>query len=200
MNLAAFRTAVNRRTGEAFDTDALTELVNHALAAIAAEQDWPWLEAEDTFSTVADQADYAMPADWARTRAVTIDGDDIELSSARDYTYHGETGLPVRFQVVADKLRLVPTPGATTYDVIHRYVRTEPALALDGDSPLLPVAFHPAVVEYASYLVMLRTGNAKRADEFFRSWSLWRDRMKDSRRRSVRRHRIRVRSRHPFGD
>lgn len=198
MNLGEFRTAVHRRTGVAMDTAALTELVNQALAGISAEQDWPWLEREVTFATVDGTAGYTPTSGWSRTKQVVINGDDLEHYAGADLSWYGEVGTPRGFRIVADQLVLYPTPNAV-HTVTHRYIASEDLLVDDADTPSLPVAYHPAVVEYASWLAMMRTGDSKRAGMFFASWEGWRERMKDSRRRTLRRHRIRVRPGHPLG-
>lgn len=198
MTYSELRRSVHRRTGVAFDDAALGELVNQALAGIAAENDWPWLEREVTFSTVDGTGAYTPTAGWTRTKQVVIDGDDLEHYAGADLSWYGEVGTPRGFRIVADQLVLYPTPNAV-HTVTHRYIASEATLALDGDTPSLPVAYHPAVVEYAAWLAMMRTGDTKRASMFFDSWIGWRERMKDSRRRTIRRHRIRVRPGHPLG-
>lgn len=199
MNLAALRTAVERRTGVAMDAAALTEWVNEASKAIAAEHDWPWLQRSTTFPTVAGTGTYTPPADWLRTISLRI-ADDAQMSwqpaGALDdaWPYADSRGQPYQWSTFADELVLRPIPDGV-HVVTHRYVRIEADLALDADTPLMPVLFRPAIVEYAAYLVARSAGQSVRAAESLQAWSGWKGRMLDDVRRQSGPAKVRLRSR-----
>jgi hypothetical protein len=77
VTLTEMRTAVRTRIGnpstDGFFTDAqLTDLINEALAAVSAEEDWPWLQTSANITTVAGTAAYAAPAGWVHTKQLYI--------------------------------------------------------------------------------------------------------------------------------
>jgi hypothetical protein len=192
VNLAELRDAVHQRTGIAVDPGALTVMVNQAANAIAAEADWPWLHAADTFDTVAGQSVYPVPADWTRTRSIVVGGRTLAHANIRDLE---SDSIPRTSQYVwtveGDELHLRPTP-ARPAAVLHRYVTSERALLVDGDRPRLPVMFHPAIVAYTAYLVFVRADD-RRAEAMLEDCGRWLKRMRDDVRRKTGPFRVRVR-------
>jgi hypothetical protein len=153
VNLLEYRTAIERRSGVALDSRALTELVNEALQAVSTEYDWPWLTGTRTFTTQPDVTTYPMPFDANRIRYVTVNGDEITKRRIIDLDI-GRCGWTVH----GDQLVLSPVPSAAT-PVLVRYHGTESDLASDTDSPALPPEYDHAVIEFALMRV------ADRADE-----------------------------------
>lgn len=194
MNLGEFRTAINRRTGQAVDATALNEIVNEAVQAVAEERDWAWMNTVDTFPTQSGTTDYVLPADWERTVAVTIDGHPARRINAADgdgYNFYEDR--PVwGFVIDAGLISIYPEPGSVL-TVKHRYVRSEPVLEVDSDEPLLPARFHGAVVNYAAALVSDRFHDIARGDAFRAEYKSWLRRMYDASSRSQQPGRIRVR-------
>jgi hypothetical protein len=202
---AAVRTRIGVPTADSFYPDAtLTDLVNEALAAVSAEADWPWLQASTTFATVAGTATYTPPADWDRTRALTIDGYDAmdyrTLPEIREYL-STIRGVPRVYTVSGEDLLLRPTPDST-YTVAHDYIVTEAPLVLDADTPLMPAQFHYSIVAFAVHLAHARnneigsyrgavTGAAAAA---LAQYAQWLTRMHKHRRRSSGPMRVRVRA------
>lgn len=195
MNLGQFRVAVNRKTGVAVDQSALNEFVNEAVQAVGEERDWPWKDGLQTVTTDGSAA-YALPADWGRTRTVTVngyptrrvnvaDGDSYDLGG---YVRASEYG----YVIESDELVVYPTPpsGQT---ILHRYVKTEPTLSSDADEPLVESRFHQAVVCYAAALVCERHGDVAKADRHRAEYERWLRRMRDAMSRSQQPSRIRVR-------
>lgn len=209
MNLAALRTAVRTRIGvpaaDTFFTDTvLTDLVNEALQAVSAEADWPWLQTSTTISTVAGTGTYTPPADWGQTRALTIDGyDAMEYRTLPEIREYLSTirGVPTVYTVSAEAILMRPVPAAV-YSVTHDYMKGEPALSGDSDTPLMPSQFHYAIVSFAVHLAHARnneigsyrgavTGAAAAA---LQQYQLWLGRMHSQRRRSSGPMRVRVRA------
>lgn len=200
MNLAQIRTAVRTRLGvpegDTFFTDqALTDLVNEALAAISSEADWPWLQGSTTFTTTAGDSEYDTPADWAQTRSLCIDGynpmDWIPLTEIRGYQ-STEQGVPCAYTVSGDDLILRPAPNGT-YTVIHDYIKEETTLVTDADVPYMPSGFRYSVVAYATHLAFVRAGDVQRATAAMADYAGWKNRMMAQRRRQRGGLRVRVR-------
>lgn len=64
-----------------------------------------------------------------------------------------QTGYPTRWIRSGTNIRLWPTPvtGYLTY-VVFRGIRKESDLSADGDTLVMSDLWHPAVIDYASYL------------------------------------------------
>lgn len=190
MNLGEFRRAVHRRSGVDYEAAALTEVVNEAVQAIAAEGDWPWLEEYSSLVLTPGTGSYAMPSDWQRTRSVTINGEEVPFVSVRDLdsepTFYG-------YSTSGDALTISPTPS-TAQTVRMRYLASENVLAGDSDVPKLPVQYHGAVVAYAVAEVHRRRGNNKAADTYMEAFEGWVDRIRRGIVRSTGPRRIRVRA------
>jgi hypothetical protein len=192
VNLGEIRTAVNRRTGIAFDAAALTEAVNEAVQAIAAERSWRWLDGVDEFTTTtADE--YALPADYAESRSVTVNGYPtrrLNIADGDAYTFADDATV-FSYAVEGGNLVLYPTPtGAQT--VVHRYRATEPDLVADVDEPILPARFHQAIVNYTAATVCDRKDD-KRAEKFRMEYERWLKRMiADGRSQQPNRARVRA--------
>jgi hypothetical protein len=209
MNLAQMRDAVRTRigvpAGDSFFSDpTLTDLVNEALQAVAAEADWPWLQTSTTFSTVAGTGSYTPPADWGQTRSLCIDGYDAmdwrSLSEIREYL-STQRGVPTVYTVSGEAILLRPTPGAV-YVVTHDYLKGEPTLVSDTDTPVMPSQFHYSIIAFACHLAHARTneigsyrgvitGSAAASLSQYKGWL---ERMMSARRRTSGPIRVRVRS------
>lgn len=200
MQLSELRTAVRTRLGnpstDGFFSDAnLTDLANEALASVATERDWPWLCVSTTFPTVAGTAAYTPTSGWMKTRLLTIDGyDPLEERSLAEIRGipSSERGRPTLWAVSGDQLILRDVPDGV-YTVIHDYVKVEPALSGDADTPVMPSSFHYAIVAKAVELAHLRQSRADRAREAAEEYAGWVVRMLDNKRRSTAPRRVRVR-------
>ena len=165
MNLGQMRTALDQLTGLGMDTSAQDAWINAAIQQISTEREWPWLDGTDSFSTVADTAEYALPSDWAGTRSVTSSygatyppvpirtGDDWD-DWRDDYDYG--------FAIEGTNLVLYPTP-TSVFTIKHRYIKTETALSSDSDTPELPTEFHWAIIHLAAALTYDRLGQMPQA-------------------------------------
>lgn len=144
--LSVIRSMVLTRAGLAaddprFTSSSLTDAVNQALRSISAEHDWPWLQTFETITTVAGTQTDAVPADWAKTIRMEINGDDLHLMQPRDGSqYSADTGKPLGYFLEADTIYFVPVPDGV-HSVRHVYYKYETALSADGDTPALPDRF-----------------------------------------------------------
>lgn len=189
MNLAELRAAVQERTGVDYGVNALNSVINEALADIANEGDWPWLETEATFDTVQGTEGYALPASYSRTRVVAMNGETIDARSPRDFENDASSeGFTVR----GNNLVLAPVPSRVA-TVTHVYFQAEPPLIADTDTPLLPAQYHPAVVNYAASIVLERVGEFKKSERRKDAYDEWLKKTKKGAMRALGPKRIRVR-------
>lgn len=199
MNLPALVTAVETRIGnpstDGFYTTAQKEdLVNEGLSLISTDHDWPWLFGTANVSAVAADGDYAVPADWCRTRSLVIDGyAPLVLLSAQEIRAISTTdrGQPLYYTIDDDQILVRPLPDAS-YTIIHDYVKVEPILATTA-TPLMPAQFHYAIVAAAASLAFLRAGDGGRAAAAERAVQAWLQRMRSFKRRAAGPRRVVVR-------
>lgn len=198
MNLGQLRTATARRTGVDYEPAALTDLINEALSVIASEGAWRWLQATYSFSTVANQQDYSLAA-ISLAEPISLVVDDIEYSrvAAVDVDAYDSRG-GAGWALSGSTLSIVPAPAAV-YAASLRYVRAEPALVADADTPLVPAGFHGAIVDYTSGLVMERARDRGRAESHFASYERWLRRIRTSHGRAHGRRLPRIRVGSAFG-
>lgn len=161
ITLGDLLTRVKRRLGADMADEHMREVINEALQFVAAQNDWPWLDVVEEFTTTADVASYTPAARWRRTREVRVDDSGIpQVGDVVD----GQTG----FLAGDGRLLLSPTPsGATT--VRHRYVRHENELVADDDVTLMPSRFAASVINLACAYALMRLGEDRRAERFERA-------------------------------
>lgn len=195
--IAAVRTRAGLPDGDALAAEpAITEMVNEALAAIATERDWPWLETTRSFTTASDTGTYAAASDWVRTRSLKI-ADRAPLRSVSraqlDYWYPAtnDTDQPRLYSVSAEQLVLRPIPDGA-YTVTEVYYRSEPELS-GTMTPLMPAWAHYAIVEWATSLLLERTRDEDRAERAMRRAQDWIKRLQDDARRMTAPVGVRVR-------
>ncbi len=169
MKLQQLREKVRNRagiaTGDQFITpQVIDDAINQAVFQIDAEYRWPWLEATQTVTLVADQVKYALPSDFDATRSILLNTANqasvvlYEVSStvalAQDTA---STGQPVGFAISQGFIVLIPTPDAGgPYTLTHLYYRMSAELVADSDEPLIHDQYHPAVVAAAASLIAAR--------------------------------------------
>jgi hypothetical protein len=170
VNLAQLRTEVGRRAGIDADPVAVTQLLNDALATISADGPWPWMESKTTLTTVANQTDYTLPASLLTVRAVLVDGreaDPIALADADNYLNQDSPTLTFGtgdlYSIRNSTLIILPAPASAGKSIVVEYTATEPTLAGDSDTPLLPTPYHYIVaVLAASFLLERKTTHVGR--------------------------------------
>lgn len=161
MNLAALRTAVDRRTGVSYDPAATTEVLNEALQRVSTEHHWPWLQTAWRPALIAGQAAYTPPYGTTSVRSVAINGH--EINRAHIATIDGDVSWS-GWAFEGEQLVISPTPGGGE-TVVVRISQTEGPLSLDGDTPLLPEEWHQTVlVNLAAAIVLERLDEFQRAD------------------------------------
>lgn len=179
MNLSGLRAAVRTRIGvpdtDALFTDAVVNaLVNAALQRISTEGDWPWLEDAEVLTTANGDGDYAVPADWIRTvNVLDASGLPLRRSPIEDLDFIGGSGQPRLWGIFGDQIILRPIP-TTVQSFTHRYIKTEPELTVDADTPLMPVPYHYAIVALAAYFAFRRSSDLQEAGAAKAEYDDWR--------------------------
>lgn len=202
MNRAQLREAVYDRLGVTsadgqFTSQVVDRLLNDALHLIEVEHDWPWLQATASISAVAGTGSYAVPSDWLRTRYLRIDTYQPfvlrEIGDLEERWPDSTTrGRPDDFAIEGDAVLIRPIPDAS-YTITHRYVKREPDLTDDTQSPLMPASFHAAIAERAAYLGLRRSREEGRAQVCLQAYQEWQGRMVDDRRRTQGPLRVKIR-------
>lgn len=117
--------------------------INMALRRYANRHVWPWLVDTDSTNTatVAGTGSYSVPSDHIRTLSVTVDDNsDLQAVLPRQFvTWGGREGFPAYYTVEQSLLKLAPTPS-DAWTLVHEYLKTEPTISGDTDTPLIPDA------------------------------------------------------------
>ncbi len=159
MNAADLRRRIQNIMGDDsgvfFETVDLYDLCNDAQMDIVRKTEI--LRTTSTISTIANQPEYALPADFivekrvtylnTRMKKTTIDVVDDWLDSKDDPS---TASTPTFYYIVGNKIGFYPTPvGAVANPIKVTYVKAPVALAADGDIPEIPVHMHEDIVRYA---------------------------------------------------
>lgn len=123
---------------------------------------WPFREALDTISTVANTQEYTLSSETAdldanNILAVTIQGSANKRlvywpfnqlrNDQPDFDAEGSS-VPQRYYLRAGKIGFWPQPDAV-YSVAIDYYKTITELSADADEPIIPVAYRESLVQYA---------------------------------------------------
>lgn len=129
----------------------VTGYLNEALRAASRKVDYFQDETVEAFATVAGQAAYPWPTDFAKLRYLR-DADlaqTLQLAPIRVVeTSPAANGRPDTYALAGSTLVLYPTPDAV-YNLQLRYWQLPALMAADGDTPSLPADYHRLLVYYA---------------------------------------------------
>ncbi len=201
MNLGQLRSSVYLRTAIPLNDGLITptrvnDSINEAMHAINAAQDWEWLQATETITTVAGTQLYPPAANWMRSLDLRhtddrtlIWWDPFELRERWALIAGGE---PIEWAINVNQILLRPIPDGQ-YNLVHTYLIEDPDLVSDGDEPLIPTSEQSAITEYASYLVLRSDSENPRAQMAQQAYAAWLASALQKRRRVDRPFRIRVR-------
>lgn len=201
MILETMRDAIRVRLGvpenETFYfSENLDDLINESLQTISAEYDWPWLQASETINTVYGIRFYApLDPNWATTKALSIQGYDamvfLDLQEIRNWP-DDTFDVPMFYTIYTEQLYLAPTPSAV-YALRHDYIKGEPLLRDNTDTPIMPALYHYSILSFACHLAHLRSGDLPRASAALQEYNAWLKRMESHRMKSTSSVKIRVR-------
>jgi hypothetical protein len=138
-------------------TDAdIIRWVNDAQLEIASRVDV--LQGSATASALASVADYTFPVTYLRIHSIKWRGKRLrelnlqqaeELIPEKDNTSTYPVGEPQYYWVWGNVFTLYPMPQLTEAAALRVfYIRTPVAVTAVGDTPELPVKYHPRIVEY----------------------------------------------------
>lgn len=163
MNYGVLKSTLLARLSMGTDDPAAADvdgLINEALHLVetAHPAGWPWLRRTQTFTTTASVSTYSLSSiDTTYTIMKVLDVKSayqtyyqaLELMSPQeaDRTFASTTGtdIPQFYFVEGQTLHLYPTPSGA-YTTVVRSVISEPDLSSDTASPLMPSAFHTAII------------------------------------------------------
>lgn len=190
MDRSALRTAVKDRlaipsAGDALITDTFVNTsLNDALNRISAERDWWWLSATATltFDTVNGQA--TLPSDFMRANKLVINSALAEPIPLEDYLDPSSNDSSYGWVIYGNYVKITPIPGSSLTGTFY-YFRSEPALSGDTSVPLMPVAYHYAIVAYASYLCCARRQDETRASLYLQEYGNWLNTLNDDNRTTI---------------
>lgn len=179
-----------------FPTALVTRVVNDALHEFELEHDWPWAFTSETLALVAGTDTYNVASNLRRSRWLRI-SDDYQLdryplNELLDRWSDADRGRPAEYAIENTSIVVRPTPDAS-YSAVHRYVRRETTLAADGDTPLVPIEFQPAIAELATVIALRRSRDDARAVGAQAAYDRWLNAMRDDTRRYRAPGRVRVR-------
>lgn len=143
-------------------------LINQGIRELSTLYDWPYLEAEDTISLLADQDEYSLPSDFSDLIEVIGDGGEELTETTRrraQRKYLGnDGGTPEEFYFFKEKIYFVPTPSSPSFStVVIDYHRTPTTLNNDVDVPEFHETFHLIIADYAAAKIW------EREEDFHRS-------------------------------
>lgn len=192
MNRSELRTAVKDRlaipsSGDGLITDTFVNTsLNDALNRISAERDWWWLAstATLTFDTVNGAA--TLPSDFMRANKLVINDALAEPIPLDDFLNPENTEASYGWVIYGSQVKITPVPSTSTTGTFY-YFRNEPALSSDSSTPLLPVAYHYAIVAYASFLCCAQRQDEQRASLYMQEYGNWMRTLSDDNRTTINR-------------
>lgn len=157
--LAMVRTLTLIESTNVSDADIVI-LINQGIHEVSVVTDWAFLEASATISLVADDRDYALPADYDRFLALVDDDNDGTLEFVAPSTWlnfvGNDTGnsntSPDYFTIFEGELLLSPVPSTADTNRLTLYYYKKPTeLTLTTTEPEWHQAFHMVLVEYCKW-------------------------------------------------
>ncbi len=176
MNLGELRTNTSRRLGEAtatfYDSAALTNWINQGqieLCLLRLAMGAPLLEKRATITTTANDwriyphallSDFVWPTRLSHNSRKLDRAADRALDRAMP-NWRGQFGEPRNWGIVGANFMFInPAPrNATNLTLVYAY--SPVALSADSDVPEVPVELHWILSEYATYMALLKEGEAK---------------------------------------
>jgi hypothetical protein len=143
--------------------------INDALNRLSIERDWWWLAttASPTFSTTTGKA--SLPADFLRANELVVNGSPAQLLPLDTVIDPLSDNATYGWLIYGNQIQLTPVPSVAPTATLY-YFRSEPALTTDAATPILPPAYHYAVVSYASYLCAARRQDEPRASLYLQEY------------------------------
>lgn len=160
-----------------FDDATLDDNINLAIAAITAENRWPWNERAEPVYLAAGDESFLVPDQWSATRSLFVGDREVSLVSPTDLARWSTTitGPPRVWTPLNDRIAVRPTGGG---ELIHSYFVDELWLVEDSYSPTMPSRFAGAIVAKAAELLAVREDDRAAAAAHAAEYSSWLVRMR----------------------
>jgi len=138
----------------------IVALIDSGMAEVGIADFWPFLEANSTVTTVADQQNYALPGDFEYAVSLVDDPNDqrVEyIAPAAFFSRFGnDTGNtsadPQYWTIWENEILISPIPSAAVTDKFTLYYyRAITALASGAAVPEFHAGFHQVLVEYCKW-------------------------------------------------
>ena len=142
------------------DEPTLNQCIEQALRDVSSVSDWPWLITSSSVTFTAGVG--PAPATMVKVRELVVNSTRakyVELNEFLDTVALGDQWV---WTVIGTNLRLTPVPTVSPTNTLY-FIRAEPDLTLDTQSPLIPEAHQQAVLSRASYHAEIRRGRAEAA-------------------------------------
>lgn len=168
MNLGQLRTAIQ---DHGYGTDTVSQqndFINMTYREIHSKERWPFLETiNQAQATTQGTPNYTPPmTNWRNIDAVRIDlpssGGYYDIKYADPQRFMDKlhrdpltTATPELWTFYAQQVWFYPTPD-NAYRISYYYIQEPVDLAADGDVPLIPIAFHDAIVAGAIQRMCVR--------------------------------------------
>ena len=184
MNRGEFRTAIKNRlaipsAGDGLITDTIVnDAINQALTVLTMSRDWPWLVISTQIAFPADIATAELPSDMLRAKELVINNATVPYVELNQWLEAPNQGYPYIWTITGNQARIAPTPGALVLGTLW-YYRTDPALTVDAQEPLLPDVFSEWIIAYASYLCAMRRQDEGTAQVYLAQANDIQNRMRD---------------------
>ena len=207
VNLGQLRTAVRLRANvpanDGIWTNAfVNDAINTALADLSLEQPWWWLQNTAT-PTATDGAVTLsglspVPRDISHVFVGDVEAKKVSVAESDLTAVSGPVDARYTWSVWGQSLQIRPEPSASE-TITMRYYRDEPVLTADSDTPIMPAAYHPVIVERACAIGFESLDDqSSAAMHEARSRSFLSHMIATALRRIRGRHSIRVRAGHPY--
>jgi hypothetical protein len=169
----------------------LNDCIAQALADVSSYNDWPWLLTSGSLTFVAGSA--ALPTDLVKARDLVINSYRARPASMSEFLDNGPFPSLYLWCVIGANVQLSPVPvnPASPTNTFY-YIRPEPALTADTQSPLMPEAHQSAVISRAAYHACIAKGMADAASVHNAEFETDLRRMNDATKRVTRPRQIRT--------
>lgn len=157
--LAQVRQATLIESSVVSDANIVT-LINQGMHEISLASQWPWLEASETLSAVADAQTYALPTSFDFMVAIVDDDNDTTvpyLAPSEFFRRFGNdtgntTTTPNYYTIWEDLIYITPIPSTNDTDRFTcYYYKAVTTLSAGPSEPVFHDAFHYMLVEYCKW-------------------------------------------------
>lgn len=211
MNLAAMRQRVLARMGTdsndmlAANVDSWINDGIQYLGTVAANG-FDWLKRTVTFTATSDSYSFDQLSSYAGQPVVKVLHVRVEIDGTRRVlspvpyeeayiAYQVDTrGTPEVYAVTESRLFLFPTPPSSGVPLTVQVLVAEKDLVNDGDTPLMPVTYHGAIIDAALLLFYSALQDDRRMEVQEARVNRWVDRMLTSGSQDKMRMRVTVRN------